>query len=373
MNHSKSKSIVKKLLAFARIELNGKNPCDVQVHNEQFFSRVLTQGSLGLGESYMDKWWDCEKLDDFFAKLLQAHLPETLKKTPSDLVFILLSRIFNFQNKRRAFIIGKKHYDISNELYESMLDETMSYSCAYWKNTNDLNQAQRNKLELICQKLELRAGMELLDIGCGWGGLAKYAAENYGVKVTGITVSEQQKILAEQRCRELPVKILLQDYRDINHKFDRIASVGMFEHVGYKNYETFMRIAHQCLHEDGLLLLHTIGCHQATTVSDPWIRKYIFPNGVLPSMRQIVATSEKLFVMEDWHNFGADYDKTLMAWYTNFKKNWHCLMNKFDERFSRMWQYYLLACAGAFRARDLQLWQIVFSKNGIKGGYQSVR
>jgi len=236
-----------------------------------------------------------------------------------------------------------------------------------------LDDAQEAKLELICRKLGLQTGMKLLDIGCGWGSLATYAAERYGVEVVGITVSSEQVDMARKLCAGMPVEIRLQDYRDVNEQFDRIVSVGMFEHVGYKNYRTYMQVVRRCLNDEGLMLLHTIGGNRPTRSVDPWIDKYIFPNGMLPSIGQLGRAIEGLFVMEDWHNFSADYDRTLMEWSRNLEANWGRLKNDYDERFHRMWKYYLLLCAGAFRARGNQLWQIVLSPKGVIGGLTSVR
>jgi cyclopropane-fatty-acyl-phospholipid synthase len=269
--------------------------------------------------------------------------------------------------------VGKEHYDIGNDLFRAMLDPYMQYSCGYWKQAETLEQAQQDKLKMICEKLQLKPGMSLLDIGCGWGGLAQYAAENYGVSVHGVTISAEQQKLAQERCRGLDVEILLQDYRDLNRQFDRIVSVGMFEHVGPKNYDTYFSVAARNLKPDGLFLLHTIGSNQTDLNVDAWIDKYIFPNGCLPSVRHIAEASEGRFVMEDWHNFGADYDRTLMAWFDNFKRAWPALSGHYSERFERMFTYYLNACAGAFRSRNIQLWQVVFSPTGVEGGVRVYR
>ncbi len=369
----RTKKIAEQLLQHADVKINGGRPWDIQVHNPNTYSRILSQGSLGLGESYMDGWWDCQRIDVMITKILEARLDQKIKYNKSALMQIILHRIINFQTKNRAFVIGKKHYDIGNNLYQAMLDDTMTYSCGYWQHAATLAKAQIDKLDLICRKLGLKPGMRLLDIGSGWGGLAKFAAEHYKVEVVGVTVSKQQAELAKERCRGLPIDIRLQDYRDLNENFDRIVSVGMFEHVGHKNYAEYMQVVNRCLRNDGLFLLHTIGRNEPVTGPDPWIVKYIFPNSILPGMRDIVAAAEKTFIMEDWHNFGADYDKTLMSWYENFKNNWQELQSQFDDRFYRMWTYYLQICAGGFRARDIQLWQIVFSKSGVVGGYQSIR
>lgn len=368
-----SKGYVQDLLKRADITINGDRPWDIQVHNDQLYDRVLSKGSLALGEAYMDGWWDVDHLDQFFHKILQADLANSISLNWQLLMQLAKARLMNLQSTARAYEVGKQHYDLDNNLFATMLDKQMIYSCGYWKDAHNLNDAQSHKLDLICKKLQLKPGMTVLDIGCGWGGLAAFAAKHYGASVKGITISKEQASRAQECCKDLPVAIVLQDYRDLNEKFDRVVSVGMFEHVGYKNYRTFMEKAAQCLKDDGLMLLHTIGGNLSTTAGDAWIDKYIFPNGMLPSMKQIAESAEGLFVVEDWHNFGADYDKTLMSWHENFNRNWPELHKKYDDRFYRMWNYYLLSCAGLFRARKAQLWQIVLSKKGVPHGYASVR
>lgn len=370
---SNSKDTVIKLLSLAGISVNGNNDWDIQVHNEKFYSRILSEGNLGLGESYMDSWWNCKKIDEFIYRILINNLDKKVEINLNTILTFLKAKIINLQNKSRAFEVGKRHYDIGNELYKNMLDKRMNYSCGYWKNSRNLDEAQKSKLDLICKKLNLKKGMKVLDIGCGWGGFAKYAAEKYKVKVTGITVSKEQVEYAKELCKNLPVEIRLQDYRDLNEKFDAIVSIGMFEHVGYKNYKTFMKIVHRCLKDDGLFLLHTIGSNKSVKSLDSWMTKYIFPNSMLPSIKQIGKSIENLFVMEDWHNFSIYYDKTLIAWYNNFSRDWNKIKSNYNERFKRMWTYYLLSCAGSFRARKNQLWQIVLSKKGVHDGYNSIR
>lgn len=364
------KKIITDLLHLAGITPNGKEPWDIQINNEDFYKRVFNEGSLALGESYMDGWWDCESLDQFFTRILKAQLDEKIKSDKWLWPKLIWLKLLNPQSKKRALEVGRKHYDLGNDLFKSMLDSRMNYTCGYWKNANDLDTAQLNKLELSCQKLKFEPGMRVLDIGCGFGAFAKYAAENYGVNVVGITISKEQYEYARQNCSGLPIEIRFQDYRDIKEQFDRVVSLGMFEHVGYQNYRNYMHKVRDCLKKEGLFLLHTIGGNQTQKVVDPWINKYIFPNGMIPSMKQISQASEGLFVMENWANFGAYYDNTLMAWYDHFEKNWEHLQAHYDQRFYRMWRYYLLACAGTFRARTNQLWQIVFSRDGIPGGYQ---
>ncbi|HEY0209062.1 cyclopropane fatty acyl phospholipid synthase [Acerihabitans sp.] len=365
--------IVHELLAQAGIELNGSRPFDLRIKNPGFFKRVLQDGSLGLGESYMDGWWECERLDIFFQRVLKAGLENKLPHHLKDTLRIAAARLMNLQSRKRAWIVGKEHYDLGNDLFEMMLDPYMQYSCGYWNKATTLVQAQQDKLKMICEKLQLRPGMTLLDVGCGWGGLAAYAAENYGVSVQGVTISAEQQKLAQTRCEGLDVTILLRDYRDLDMQFDRIVSVGMFEHVGPKNYATYFDVIDRNLKRDGLFLLHTIGSNITDMNVDPWIDKYIFPNGCLPSVQQIAHASERHFVMEDWHNFGSDYDKTLMAWYERFIASWPSLSDKYSDRFFRMFSYYLNACAGAFRARNIHLWQVLFSPEGVEGGIRVPR
>lgn len=365
--------IVEEMLAEAGVAINGPRAWDIRVHNPALFKRILQEGSLGFGESYMDGWWECERLDMLFTRILQAGVDERLPKSLSDIARIAYARLFNRQSRKRAWQVGKEHYDIGNDLFRAMLDPYMQYSCGYWKEAQTLEHAQQAKLRMICEKLQLKPGMTLLDIGCGWGGLAQFAAQNYGVSVHGVTISAEQQKLAQERCAGLDVEILLQDYRDLDRQFDRIVSVGMFEHVGPKNYETYFSVAARNLKPDGLFLLHTIGSNQTDLNVDAWIDKYIFPNGCLPSVRHIAEASEGRFVMEDWHNFGADYDRTLMAWLENFKRAWPDLMGGYSERFERMFTYYLNACAGAFRSRNIQLWQVLFSPAGVEGGVRVYR
>lgn len=372
MQTTKYKEVVKNLLSKVGVEINGPNSWDLRVHNQHFYRRVLANPHLGLGESYMDGWWDAERLDELFFRLVRGNLEDQVKTWDLFLHF-LKAKIYNYQKKGRAMATGRKHYDLGNNLYRHMLDKTMAYTCGYWKEAKNLEEAQLAKMDLVCKKVGLKPGMRVLDIGCGWGSFMKYAAEKYQVKLTGITISKEQVKLGQELCEGLPVEFQLRDYRDIEGQFDRVISIGMFEAVGHKNHRTFMKTVHRCLKDDGLFLLHTIGWNESVTSADPWINKYIFPVGVIPSLKQLGGAMEKLFVLEDLHNFGADYDKTLMAWFENFDRNWDAIKVDYDSRFYRMWKYYLLSCAGMFRARKGQLWQLVLSKNGLLGGYNSVR
>lgn len=380
MSVTRDRQIVQELAEAADIQINGSRPWDIQVHDERLYSRIIRDQSIGFGEAYMDGWWDCECLDQLFTKLSRARL-ETVVLNSKKLIWkLFVSKYFNLQSIKRSFIVGEKHYDLDNYLYEKMLDPLMVYSCAYWKNADNLVDAQIAKLDLICRKVGLKKGQKILEIGCGWGSFAWYAATHYGVEVVGLTISKEQAKLAEEKCKNLPVEIRIQDYRTLAsgaEQFDHIVSIGMFEHVGPKNYREYFKIARACLKDDGLFCLHTIGQGPSRLKGDDWVDKYVFPNGVIPSIKQVGEAAEDLLEMEDWHNFGPDYDKTLLAWYENFQKIWPELSQredqKYDLRFKRMWDYYLLSCAGFFRSRSCSLWQIVFSKNGQIGGYESVR
>ncbi len=367
-----TKVIVKDMLGMADIVINGTRPWDMRVLDERLYSRVLSNGSLGLGEAYMDGWWETDRLDEFFARILSANVDRKIKVNIQLALAVLSAKMFNRQNGSKAFEIGEKHYDIGNDLYSAMLGNRMVYTCGYWKDATNLDDAQEAKLHVVCKKIGLKQGQRVLDIGCGWGSFAKFASEKYGARVVGISVSREQVKFAKDRCDGLPVEIRFQDYRDVTETFDHVISLGMFEHVGYKNYRTFMEVVSRVLCDGGIFLLHTIGGNISAVNTDPWIEKYIFPKSMLPSIAQIGHALEGIFVMEDWHNFGADYDKTLMAWFENIKNQWDTLKSGYSDRFFRMWKYYLLSCAGSFRCRRNQLWQIVLTKSGIRGGYARI-
>jgi cyclopropane-fatty-acyl-phospholipid synthase len=363
---------VDQILEGTDVKIDGDRPWDLRVLDDRLYARVLSDGTLGFGEAYMDGWWDCDAIDEMIDRLLRHDVRSKLGMNTALIRDAVHARLVNRQDKRRAFHIGERHYDIGNDLYRAMLDRRMVYTCGYWKDATNLDEAQEAKLDLVCRKIGLKPGQRVLDIGCGWGSFAKFAAEKYGAHVVGVTVSKEQIKLGQELCHGLPVEFRLRDYRDVHETFDHIISLGMFEHVGYKNYREYFRVARRCLKDDGLFLLHTIGGNVSAKSTDPWIDKYIFPNSMIPSAAQITSAAEGLFVMEDWHSFGADYDKTLMEWYRNVEARWNEL-HDYDERFRRMWRYYLLSCAGSFRARVNQLWQVVYSKKGIMGGYTSLR
>jgi cyclopropane-fatty-acyl-phospholipid synthase len=294
----------------------------------------------------MDGWWDSPSIDAFITRIHQAQLVRHVRRSPSAQWAILRAQLINEQTPIRSRIVGREHYDMGNDLYRRMLDRRMAYSCGFWEKASTLDEAQEAKLDLVCRKLKLEPGMRILDIGCGWGSFAKFAAERYGVHAVGVTISQEQAKLAQEMCAGLPVEIRLEDYRETTGTFDRVVSIGMMEHVGKKNYATYFRVAHERLKPDGIFLLHSIGTNTPHT-PDPWARRYIFPNSMVPSMRQLVEASEELFDVVDWHNFGLDYDPTLMAWHDNFVRRWPEIEARYDQRFYRMWTYYLLSCAAS--------------------------
>jgi cyclopropane-fatty-acyl-phospholipid synthase len=367
------------LFAQAGITINGDKPYDIQVNDDRFYGRLLAQRSLALGETYMEGWWDCPALDQMIFHLTRTFENESVTHLSEYIKTMVRWFLRNPQSLIQSKRVAEQHYNLSNDFFHAMLGDSMTYSCAYWKNADDLTQAQMAKYDLICQKLHLQRDERLLDVGCGWGGFAKYAAEQYGVTVTGITISSEQAKYAQTLCDGVAVNIIESDYRDIKRynpdgqPFNKIVSVGMFEHVGYRNYKDYFKILSEQLSPTGLFLLHSIGKNKSENYSDPWIRKYVFPGGMLPGVGKLAAEIEKQFVLEDWHNFGHDYDKTLMAWHHNFKTHWPDFAEQFDESFYRMWEYYLLSCAGAFRARSIQLWQLVLSPQGYLSGYDSIR
>ncbi|MEM1283431.1 MAG: cyclopropane fatty acyl phospholipid synthase [Chlamydiota bacterium] len=372
-------SMVINFLESAGISIDGNNPHDIKVHDSRLYKRLQTHGSLGAGEGYMEGWWDCDQLDELFYRICRNRLDGSFNKKWMIIGKSIMNTVVNLQTRFRSLRVAEEHYNLGNDLYERMLGPTMAYTCGYWKDAKNLDEAQNNKFDLICRKVGMKPGDRILELGCGWGTLAKYAAENYGVEVIAANISSEQVNYAKKNCQGLPIEFFLCDYRDDHiynpsgEVFDHVVSVGLCEHVGAKNYRTFIEVARRNMKEDGLFLLHTIGRNNTSYYVDPWISKYIFPNSLLPSIKLLSDAAEDQFIIEDLHNIGADYDKTLMEWHKNFNSHWESLSDQYDEKFFRLWNYYLLSCAGGFRARSMQLWQIVLSPNGVAGGYNTVR
>ena len=361
-------------LEAADIRIDGERPWDIRLHDPRLYSRIFLLGSLGLGDSYVDGWWDSDDLEETLARLLNLGVEDTVGYGIRDVLLNAWGRLRNRQSRRRSTIVARRHYDQSSDFYMSFLDPYNQYTCGYFQDgIQDLASAQEAKLDLICRKLQIARGDRVLDIGCGWGGFAKFAAERYGAHVTGITISREQLSYAREFTDGLDVELNLRDYRDMYGEFDRVLVCGMIEHVGHKNYRSLMNVVARCLRSDGLFLLHTIGSNRSQQANDPWIDKHIFPNSVLPSVRQLGRASEGLFVMEDWHNLRVHYVETLRRWAQRFDSNWPKYADALGERTHRIWSYYFRFCAAAFRAGNAQLWQVVFSKSGVPGGYTSIR
>ncbi len=367
------KSRIISLLEPAGITLNGPNPWDPQIRNEHFWNRLFAQGSLGLGEAYMDGWWDAGDLAEFFNRVLRVNLDQAVNLTPGFLWQVLQASILNMQTIARSQRVAKMHYS-ETDAYRASLDARMTGSCGYWpEGVGNVDEAQEAKLDLVCRKIGLKPGQRVWDIGCGWGAFMGFAAERYGAECVGVTVSPDQAAYGRERYGHLPVEFQVKDYREFDGKADHIVSMGMFEHVGYKNYRTYFETARRAIRDDGLFMLHTIGAQKTTKTIEPWLEKYIFPGGVIPSMAQIGEAIDGLFTVIDVHNIGPHYDRTLMAWHENFEAKWPRPNTPEGERFYRMWKYYLLSCAGGFRARVLQVWQFVFSTGGVPEGYRTAR
>lgn len=364
---------IKGLLKEVGVVVNGPNPWDPQIHNDGFWNRLFAQGSLGLGEAYMDGWWDAADLAEFFSRVLSGNIDERIKLTPAFLWQIVRARLLNMQTVERSRRVAEMHYN-QTDAYRASLDARMTGSCGYWpEGVTNVDQAQQAKLDLVCRKIGLKPGQKVWDIGCGWGAFMGFAAEKYGANCVGVTVSPDQAAYGRERYKGLPVEFQVKDYREFTGKVDHVVSMGMFEHVGHKNYRTYFEAARRAIADDGLFMLHTIGAQKTTETIEPWLEKYIFPGGVIPSMAQIGAAIDGIFTVIDLHNIGPHYDRTLTAWHENFEAKWPRQGNAEQKRFYRMWKYYLLCCAGAFRARILQVWQFVFSTSGVPDGYRTAR
>jgi len=369
-----AKKFVENLLSKAEIALNGNNPWDVRVNSDRFYRRTL-RGSLGFGESYMDGDWDVESLDALFRRIIRMNITGSPLIMLNRLKLDLKSRLSNLQTRIGSRAIAETHYDLDHRLYELFLGPYNQYTCCFFNKARTLEEAEIEKLEMVCNKLDLRQGDRVLDIGCGWGGFAKYAAESRGCEVTGISISKEQVHYARDYTAGLPVEIIECDYRDLPQRFEpghfnKVVIIGMIEHVGYKNYRKIFEIVHRAIRDEGVFLLHTIGNNRVTTVVDPWIEKYIFRNSMAPAMTQLAQSLEGLFTVHDWENYGHYYAPTLAHWQERFEANWPQIealetTNRFDERFRRMFNYYFLSCKAGFETEHMYLWHLVMSKEGI--------
>ena len=363
LDDRRAAELLRELVGRAGVTVGGDAPWDLQVHDERLYARVLRDGTMGVGEAYVDGWWDSPELDQMLERIIRARVDLELRDSWVLLAHAVRARIFNRQ-AARAFEVGERHYDVGNDLYGAMLGRRMMYTCAYWKDAADLDAAQEQKLELVCRKIGLGRGMRVLDLGCGWGGFAAFAAENYGASVVGYTVSREQVAWVEERYKGLPIEIRHDDYRNAGGTYDAVVSIGLMEHVGPKNHRAYMEQAARCLAPGGVAFIHTIGGSRARTQIDPWFEKYIFPNAVIPTLGQLATAMEEVLVPEDVQNIGPHYDRTLMAWWQKFDAAWPTLRDKYGDRFYRMWKYYLLASAAEFRARHHNLYQIVATAVG---------
>jgi cyclopropane-fatty-acyl-phospholipid synthase len=364
LDPKRAQDILRDLLAQAGVTVGGDQPWDIQVHDERLWARVLRDGTLGAGEAYEEGWWDTPALDQFINRILRVNMADALRENWTLLAHAVRARILNLQSITRSFDNGQQHYDIGNDLYAPMLGGRLLYTCAYWKDAKTLDEAQDAKLDLVCRKVGLKPGMRVLDLGCGWAGFAAFAAERYGVTVTGFTVSQEQVKWARDHYSHLPIDIRLDDYRNATGIYDAVVSIGLMEHVGWKNYRSYMELASRLLAPGGVAFVHTIAGNRGRSHIDPWFHKYIFPNAVLPTLARLTAAAEEVFVIEDVHNIGEDYDRTLMEWFKNFDAAWPTLRAKYGDAFYRRWKFYLLSCAGGFRARDQQLYQLVMTRRG---------
>jgi cyclopropane-fatty-acyl-phospholipid synthase len=377
-----ARRIITGVLEQADIRVGGDRPWDLRIHHDRFFPRAM-RGSLGVGESYMDGDWDAGSLIEFFRKTMDAGLQMHPLLRINRVAKEVHARFRNLQTRRRSRAVAEEHYDLDHRMYAQFLGPWNQYTCCFFDGTDDLEEAEICKLEMICDKLEIESGDRVLDIGCGWGGFAKYAASTRGCSVVGISLSDEQIEYARDYTEGLPVEIHRMDYRDLPESplgtFDKVLICGMIEHVGYRNYRQLMKVVHTVLAQDGLFLLHTIGNRHNTAVVEPWIEKYIFRNSMAPSMQQLTRAAADLFVIEDWENYGHYYVPTLQAWHDNFNRNWDRIRaldgpRPFDERFRRMWNFYLMSSRAAFEVEDLHLWHLVMTRYGSgRGVYDRVK
>lgn len=350
-------------------------PITVRVRDSRLYGRLVAQGSLALGESYADGWWDVEgeRLQELFSVLFANNVDRLFN---GGFLPRIIGRVRSWRlgiNRARAAHDDiRVHYDLSNEFFAQMLDKTMTYSCGYAATESDsLEQMQQNKLKRIAAKLQLQRGGTLLDIGCGWGGLLTYVGENFPeVQGVGITLSEEQYEFARRRLREKGLqdrmRVQLLDFRDLAGSFDFVVSVGMFEHVGLPSYGDFFQAVRRVLQPTGTALLHTIGVEEEPRrLQDPWIERYIFPGSRLPRLEELVrGAREGDLAVGHIENWRPHYALTLRHWRKNFKEGWSAITKlgrSFDGRFFRVWDFYLQVCEACFIDSTVELYQVMLS------------
>lgn len=355
MSGGRDAAELESLLARAGVAVGGARPWDIRVRHPGFFARVRAGGSLAAGEAYADGWWESDRLDEFFHRVFKAGLPERLAPAPWSGARRLLARLLG-----RAPRGPEAHP--GGEVFRAMLGPTMSFSSGYWRDARGLDEAAEAAMELACRKLELRPGMSVLDLGCGWGAFARHAARTRGVSVVGVDIACERVNAGRELCKGLPVALRVQDHAEVRGRFDRVVSLGLAEEVGPAGCGGLMAAAARCLKPDGVALIQAAARNAPASRRDPWLERCGFAGGAAPSLSRLVQAMEGRFVVEDVHNLGPHYDRTLMAWHENLERRWHRCRG--DERLYRTLKFSLLASAGAFRARRSQLFQILMSRPG---------
>jgi cyclopropane-fatty-acyl-phospholipid synthase len=358
MNSENAEARVRDLLARAGVAVDGGRPWDIRVANPAFYRRALDGGSLAVGEAYADGWWEAERLDEFFHRVFKAGLHERLAPSPWSGWRSLAGRLFGRRGRTHA------PEALGSDVFRAMLGRRMSGACAYWKDARALDDADEAALELACRKLELKAGMSVLDMGSGWGAFARYAAERHGVSVVGVDISQERVQLARELCKGLPVALRVQDYEEVRGRFDRVVSLGLMEHAGAGSCRAVMAAAARCLKADGVALIHTAARNRAAGPRERWPAAGVLLEDGAPALSRLAAAAEGLFVIEDVHNLGTHYAPTLLAWHENLARRWPGLSGRYGDRLYRTLTFGLLSTAGRFRARQGQLYQIVMTRPG---------